>query len=346
MRAVYKTAFEAGNVSLQDRPIPKPDARDNVLIRVKACAVCGMDFHMYHGKFPCTPPFIMGHEFVGVVEEIQGGTGRVHVGDRVVAQPHLYSCMQCEVCKLGLTQFCKERRSIGIHRDGAMTSYVVVPEEYLHVVPQTVPDKLACILEPFSMVVGNLGIPVREEQAQTVLVVGAGQIGLLGVVAAKGCGAKQVVLSGVERDRDLRLPTGLKLGADFALDSTVEDPVKKIMELTNGQGADIVLEASGAESGINAAFAAVKPGGLLCVMGGTKRDSVSVNWDVCLKKAVRVHFHMMSNYEYMDDAIQIFANPYTDLSPLISHEYPLDRWQEAFDAMADGSSIKNVIYVD
>ena len=196
------------------------------------------------------------------------------------------------------------------------------------------------------MVVGNLGIPVREEQAQTVLVVGAGQIGLLGVVAAKGCGAKQVVLSGVERDRDLRLPTGLKLGADFALDSTVEDPVKKIMELTNGQGADIVLEASGAESGINAAFAAVKPGGLLCVMGGTKRDSVSVNWDVCLKKAVRVHFHMMSNYEYMDDAIQIFANPYTDLSPLISHEYPLDRWQEAFDAMADGSSIKNGIYVD
>lgn len=346
MKALYKSAPGAGNVSLTDRPVPVLNETDNVLVHVKACAICGMDFHIYHGKFPCTPPFIMGHEFVGTVTETLPGVTGLKPGDRVTAQPHLYSCGTCPACRMGLTQFCADKRSIGINRDGAMAPYVAVPEKYLHKVPDNIPDKLACIIEPFSMVVGNFGIPIREEQAQTAVVIGAGQIGLLGVVAAKGYGIKQLIVSGVSNDLDFRFPTAKKLGANVLVDSTKENLTETVMELTNGVGADIVLEASGSQAGINDAISLVKQGGLISVMGGTKKDAISVNWDAALKKAIRLHFHMMSNYQYMDEAIRIFADPYTDLSPLITREAPLKDWEEVFGLMAEGRGLKNVLYID
>lgn len=346
MKALYKSAPGAGNVSLTDRPVPELNEVDNVLVRVKACAVCGMDFHIYHGKFPCTPPFIMGHEFIGTVEKTLDGVSNVKVGDRVTAQPHLYSCGTCDVCKIGLTQFCKDKQSVGINRDGAMTDYVALPAKFLHKVPASIPDKLACIIEPFSMVVGNFGIPIKEKKAKTAVIVGAGQIGLLGVVAAKGCGIENLIVSGVSNDTEFRFPTALKLGANIVVDSTKESVVDKVMELTNGNGADIVLEASGSEAGINSAISMVKPGGLITVMGGTKKESVNVRWDDCLKKAININFHMMSNYDYMDDAIDIFANPYTDLSPLITKEAPLENWKEVFDYIGEGKGLKNVLYID
>ena len=89
----------------------------------------------------------------------------------------------------------------------------------------------------------------------------------------------------------------------------------------------------------------LKPGGILCAMGGTRRDSIAVNWDICLRKALRVLFHMKSNYEYMDRAINLLAAPYTDLSPLITGEFSLNDWQSAFDAIASGHSVKNVLYI-
>ena len=157
MQALYKSAPGEGNVALIDRAIPETDALNNVRVRVEACAICGMDYHIYHGKFPCTPPFIMGHEFVGIVESIQGPSAGLSVSDRVTAQPHLYACGHCSACNMGLTQFCSHTRSLGIHRDGAMTSYVILPEKYLHRMPAHVPAKLAAITEPFSMVLGNFG---------------------------------------------------------------------------------------------------------------------------------------------------------------------------------------------
>lgn len=345
MQALYKSAPGEGNVALIDRAIPETDALNNVRVRVEACAICGMDYHIYHGKFPCTPPFIMGHEFVGIVESIQGPSAGLSVDDRVTAQPHLYACGHCSACNMGLTQFCSHTRSLGIHRDGAMTSYVILPEKYLHRMPAHVPAKLAAITEPFSMVLGNFGIPIEQEKMRTAVVIGAGQVGLLGVAAAKACGAKQVILCGKTHDYDLRFPIAEQIGADVLLNSQKDDIVQRVVSLSDNTGADIVLEASGSESGINAAINMLKPGGILCAMGGTRRDSIAVNWDICLRKALRVLFHMKSNYEYMDRAINLLAAPYTDLSPLITGEFSLNDWQSAFDAIAAGHSVKNVLYI-
>lgn len=346
MQALYKSAPGAGNVTLSQRPIPQTDSLNNVRIRVEACAVCGMDRHIYHGKFPCTPPFIMGHEFVGTIESIQDAGSGFSVGDRVTAQPHLYACGHCPACAMGLTQFCSHTRSLGIHRDGTMATYVVLPDRYLHRMPAQVPAKLAAITEPFSMVLGNFGIPIAQENMHIAVVIGAGQVGLMGVAAAKACGAEQIILCGKTHDYKLRFPIARQLGATALLDSEKDDIAQSVAALSNGAGADIVLEASGSESGIAAAINMLKPGGLLCVMGGTRRDAVSVNWDGCLHKALRVIFHMKSNYAHMERAIEILADPAMDLTPLITGEFRLSDWQQAFDSPEAMGGVKSVLYIE
>lgn len=345
MKALYQSGRCAGNTALVERPIPSVNALDNVLIHVDTCAVCGMDYQIYRGRFPCTPPFIMGHEFVGTIEQISGGSGAFSVGDRVTAQPHLYACGQCDACRMGLTQFCNHTRSLGIHRNGAMTSHVVVPEQYLHRMPAHVPATVAAITEPFSMVLGNFGIPIEQERMKTAVVIGAGQIGLLGVAAAKACGAEQVILCGKTHDYAQRFPIAEALQVSTLLNAETDDVAARVLALTGGVGADIVLEASGSQSGIAAAMQMLKPGGLLSVMGGTRREELPVPWDTCLRKALRVCFHMKSNYDHMGRAIELLAQPYTDLTPLITGEFALDDWQRAFDAISSGHGAKNVIHI-
>ena len=346
MKALYKSAPGAGHLDLVDRPFPQMNETDNVLVKVIACAVCGMDHRIYHGNYPCTPPFIMGHEFIGIVEKTLDGVTEVVPGDRVTLQPHLYSCGTCAPCQMGLTQFCKSKRSVGIDRDGAMTDYVVLPASYLHKVPDEIPDKLACIIEPFSMIYGNIVPVIRQTKAKNVVIIGAGQVGMFALVAAKSASVETVIMSGTTRDVDYRFPVAKKLGASDTIDSLTASLPDKIMELTNGAGADVVLDASGSEAGIHQGMQILRHGGTLIAMGKTRKESIPINWDACLKKAMHINFHMQSNYQYMDEAIQFFAHPYTDLSVLITKEAPLSQWKSLFDYMDTHDTLKNVLYID
>ncbi len=346
MRALYKSAPGPGHMALTDRPVPQLNERDNVRIRVHACAVCGMDHRIYHGSYPCTPPFILGHELVGTVEQVLEGVSGVRTGDRVTIQPHLYSCGVCALCKSGLPQFCKDKRTVGIDRDGAMTDLVAVPASCIHQVPEEIPHSLACILEPFSMIYGNLVPAVRREQAKTLVITGAGQVAMLALAAAKSAGCRRVVISGITRDRDFRFPVARNLGADETIDSLTASLPDRIMELTGGAGADIVLDASGSEQAIFQAAQTVKKGGLILAMGMTRAETIPVPWDMLLKKAVRLRFFMQSSYAYMEEAIQAFARPYRDLSPLITREMPLSQWEELFHYMDTHDTLKNILYID
>lgn len=346
MRALYKSAPGPGHLELEDRPVPVLNETDNVLIRVQACAVCGMDHRISHGSYPCTPPFIMGHELVGTVEDVFGNVSSVKKGDRVTIQPHLYSCGICAVCKAGFPQFCQDKRTVGIDRDGAMTDLVAVPASCVHHVPEEIPDNLACILEPFSMIYGNIVPAIRREQAKTVVIIGAGQVGIMALTAAKSIGCQWVGISGTDRDVNERFPAAQKLGADETINSFKTSLPDRILEVTGGVGADIILDASGSEKAISQAIQAVKKGGLILAMGMTRSDTISIPWDICLKKAIRIQFFMQSNYAYMDEAIQAFAHPYTDLSWLITKEMPLSQWKELFDYMDTHDTLKNILYID
>ena len=346
MKALYKYAAGPECSRLEDRPIPELTDRDNVRVKVLACAVCGMDVHIYHGKFPCDPPFIMGHEFVGIVESVKPGVTSVAPGDRVVAQPHLYACGQCQTCKDGFPQYCKDKRSIGINRDGAMTDYVVLPDRYLHKIPDSIPNHIACLLEPFTIQVSDTIVYSNLQPGETVLILGAGQVALLSVVAAKAAGAGLVIVSGTGRDAEKRLPAAKALGADYVFNSEEVDVAEKALELTGGRGVDLVVEACGAEAAINAGFKAIRVGGRINSMGASKKPSISINWDAIPKKMLTIQGHMMSDYEYMDKAIEIFANYPLDLSPLVTHVAPLDNWKEIFDTLSQGGGIKAVFSIN
>jgi len=344
MKALYKAA--PGHLALEDRPLPVLTETDNVLIRVKACAVCGMDHRISHDAYPCTPPFIMGHELVGTVEQVLGTPTGIAPGDRVTIQPHLYSCGSCAACRMGLTQFCKDKRTVGIDRDGAMTTFVAVPASCIHHVPDEIPDSLACIIEPFSMIYGNIVPVIRSTHARTVLIIGAGQVGMFALAAARSAGVENVFMSGITKDTAYRFPVAKALGAAETIDSLTQPLPARILELTDGVGADIVLDACGSQPGIQAALASVKKGGTVIAMGMTRSDGISINWDACLKKAIHINFHMQSNYAYMEEAIQAFAHPYTDLSPLITREMKLSQWQELFAYMDTHDTLKNILYID
>ncbi len=176
MKTLYKYAPGARTSRLAERPVPELTPLDNVRVRVNDCAVCGMDLHIYSGKFACDPPFVMGHEFVGVVESVFPGVTSVAPGDRVVAQPHLYACGQCQTCRDGFPQYCRDKRSLGINRDGAMAEYVVLPERYLHKIPDSIPNPIACLLEPMTILVSDVVVYSGLKPGDTVVIAGAGQV--------------------------------------------------------------------------------------------------------------------------------------------------------------------------
>lgn len=345
MKALYKEHQGSVPPKLIDTTIPKITPRDHVRIRVLACTVCGMDIHISHGKFPCEPPFIMGHEFVGIVDEVGKEATKLQIGDRVVAQPHLYACSACMECQNGFPQYCKDKRSLGISRDGAMAEYVVLPEEYLHTIPNNIPDELACLIEPMTILISDAVVYPKLQKGETVVVTGAGQIALLGVAALKYYGAGKIIVIGTDTDELLRLPAALKLGADAVINCMKEDTVQRIMELTDGMGADLVIEASGSEIAIGTAFAYMRTGARMSILGGTKKDSININWDVCLKKMLKFEFHMMSDYKCIDKSIELFATSPIDLKPLISHDEPLENWEYVFDELTKARGIKAVLRI-
>ena len=346
MKTLYKYAPGARTSRLAERPVPELTPLDNVRVRVNDCAVCGMDLHIYSGKFACDPPFVMGHEFVGVVESVFPGVTAVAPGDRVVAQPHLYACGQCQTCRDGFPQYCRDKRSLGINRDGAMAEYVVLPERYLHKIPDSIPNPIACLLEPMTILVSDVVVYSGLKPGDTVVIAGAGQVAQLAVVAAKAAGAGKVILSGVTHDRSVRFPAALALGADLVVDSLTEDLPAVVMEQTGGRGADLAVEASGSESGINLCIDSLRVGGQMTCLGLTRRESVAARWDAAVRKMLTLRFHMMSDYKEMDRAIEIFATYPRDLAPLVTHIAPLDDWERLFDILTRGGGIKGVLNVD
>lgn len=342
MKALYKYAPGARTSRLEGRPVPEVTVLDNVRVRICDCAVCGMDLHIYNGKFPCDPPFIMGHEFVGVVESVFPGVTSVSPGDRVVAQPHLYACGECDLCRDGFPQYCKKKRSLGINRDGAMAEYVSLPDRYLHKIPDGIPNPIACLLEPMSILVGDIDL----RRGETVVIIGAGQVGQLAVVASKAAGAGKVILAGVTHDRSVRFPAALALGANVVVDSLTEDLSAVVMEQTGGRGADLVIEASGSEAGINNGIDSLRTGGRMTCLGLSHGERVSVRWDTAVRKMLTFHYHMMSDYRQMDRAIEIFSTYPRELTPLVTHIAPLEDWERVFDILTRGGGIKGVLNID
>lgn len=344
MKALYKYAPGSHTTELREMEPPKIINPDDVKIAVSHVAVCGMDVHIYHGRFACEPPFVMGHEFVGKIVELGPEVKDFSLGERVVAQPHHNACGRCNACSAGASQLCQHKKSLGISRDGAMAEFVVISAKYLHRIPEVIPDVLATLIEPMTLVVDDFA-RAGFKKGDTVTIIGAGQVALLAVVAAKAAGASKIFIVGIEQDIPLRLKAALKLGADYTFVSGKDDIRKEILALTENRGVDMVVDASGSEDGIATAIDIVKICGTLSLLGLTRKPTIAVSWDTMLKKILKLQFNMMSDYAAIGKAIEIFAHPPRDLFPLISHIAPLEDWKAVFDELSAGKGIKAVFTI-
>lgn len=338
MLALVKTKKGVGNLELLEREMPSPKSGE-VLIRISYSGICGTDIHIYHDEFAYYPPVILGHEFSGEIVEVGSGVSGFRVGDRVVGEPHNLACGKCYLCRNGHIQNCMDKRSIGWGIDGSYTSYLVMPEALLHRIPDGVTLEEAAMAEPAAIVAHQVLERARITPGDTVVIMGVGPIALLSAQMARIAGAKKIILCGCTSDIEYRLKIAKELSCfDIFIDVLTQDAVTTIMKETE-IGADIVIEASGAQSAICTAIKVLKKRGILCAIGMTAAEKISVPWNEAMMKVLDVQFNMSSSYNGWNIALSLLESRKLNVKPLIEIR-ELKDWEQAFFDIENGKAMK------
>ena len=311
-------------------------------MRVQAAAVCASDIHIYHDELPCALPVVLGHEFTGIVHAIGDGVANVVPGDAVVAVNNPDACGICPACRDGYPNICPEKRAIGFKRDGCFAEYVRMPDSLLHKVPTGVSTLAAALCEPLAVSVHAVEDRCGIQNGDTVVVLGPGAIGLLEAQVARAEGAGHVIVAGTDADVDLRLARALELGFEVC-NVQRDNLVERVMAVTDGFGADVVVEAAGAPPAIADCIRILRRGGRMVVSGITGRDQVTVPWDTLVSKAASVFFAYSSRPRNWETGLRYLAEGKVTTEPLVSHRFSLEEWRDAFSLMERAGCIRGVI---
>lgn len=337
--ALVKTRRGEGFLELREVPVPRPGPGE-VLIEVKACGICGTDIHVLHDEFPYWPPVILGHEFSGEIVELGPDVQRFRLGDRVVGEPHTLACGHCHLCRTGNLQICPDKRSPGWGIDGAFTKYLKMPELLLHRLPDSVTSDVGAVVEPTANTVHDVVERARLEAGDLVVVLGPGPIGLLAGMVARAGGARHIVMVGTPADEALRLPKARQLGFETVLNLASDNPAEAVADLTDGLGADLVIECSGSPAAIASTVDLVRKKGRICAIGLTGKASVSFPWDKAASRVVDLIFNMSTSYTSWHRAITLIASGRVPAGEVISHRLALQEWRLAFDEIEAQRALK------
>lgn len=329
MKAMVYTAPGELKILEVDRPTP---ARGEVVLRVSASGICGSELEGFATRSPRrVPPLIMGHEFGGVVVEVGEEVISVKVGDLVAVNPLLW-CGQCDLCRQGRTNICRDRRLIGMHRPGAFAEYVAVPEKALHLLPFGFTPEMIAMVEPVANAVHALAI-AQNPIPQTVVVFGAGTIGLFCAQVAKLCGGPRVMVVDIN---PYRLEVAKKLVANRVVNSQQEDLKDAAREVTNGEGFDLAIDAVGISETRAEALNLVRPGGT-AVWIGLHSDATSLPG----MEAVLYEKRVQGSYAYTNGdfrkAIQLVRDGCLRMEEW-ARSFPLEQGVEVFYALLRGEA--------
>jgi L-iditol 2-dehydrogenase len=335
-----KTARGPGNLELKEVYEPRP-SKDEVLIEVVAAGICGTDVHIKHDQAFYTPPVILGHEYSGKVVEIGPDVTQVSVGDLVVSPATQY-CGVCYQCKTGHMNRCtaEGKKILGTSlANGAFAKYLSVPEYIIHKIPKGVTMEEAALAEPTACVVHSVIDKSPIIPGDVVVVQGPGTMGLLAAQVAKSMGAGKVILTGVTADQ-WRFDIAKKIGVDMTLDVQVEtNPVKIVNDESDGRGADVVIEASGACIACSQALEFVKVAGHVTLLG-IRGQPLSIDLDTMAVKELTMSGTWGTLPSSWVTTLRLMESKKIDVSPLITNRVSLAEWENGFELMESQKAIK------
>ncbi len=338
MLAVVKARGEAESLEVRDLPIPRPDPGE-VLVKMGGAGICYSDVmilkNKYKGRVPVPIPMVMGHEGAGVIAETGKGVKDLRAGDRVGLMP-AWGCGHCHHCVGGHSNMCQDWRHLGITRDGTFSEYRVVPSFVACSLPNSISMIDAAVLEPITLAVRTLE-HVKPRLGDTVAIIGPGSIGLFHLQAFKSAGASIIIVIGLDRDAR-RLEIAKRLGADHVINGSKEDVVKRVRELTDGLGCDIVVEAANHPSTVAQAVDLASAYGQVMLFGLYPEAAVSPL--TLMRSGVSVKGDVATTPAWYQRAIRWVQYKKVVAEPLITQTFRLDQAQEAFEAFQTGQSVK------
>ncbi len=329
MKALLLSEYK--KLSLTDMPLPTIGPED-VLIKVKACGICGSDIHGYDGSTGRRiPPLVMGHEASGEITEIGSAVKGWGIGDRVTFDSTV-SCGRCYFCQRGEINLCENRQVLGVscnefRRHGAFAEYVAVPQNILYSLPKDFPFHYAAMIEAVSIAVHAVNLTPMQ-LGSSALVVGSGMIGLLVVQTLRLAGCGQIIAVDLE---DSKLELAKQLGADVGLNPKNVDVVKAVQDLTGGRGADIAIEVVGAGKPIETAIMGVKKGGMVTLVGNIT-PKVEIPLQVVVSRQIRLQGSAASSGEF-PQCIDLLARGAIKVDPIISALAPLEDGASWFERL-------------
>lgn len=307
------------------KDVEKPDIKNptDVLIKVKRVGICGSDMHIYHGTNPlATLPRVIGHEVAGEVVAVGEAVTSVRAGDHVVIEPIRY-CGQCYACRKGRPNVCRNLSVFGVHEDGGLREWVVLPEQQVHAVDPDLPWDEIVMAEPYT--IGAQAVwRGRVEKEDKVLIQGAGPIGLCVLKMAKLIGA-DVMITDLS---DERLAFAQENGADLIVNAGQEDVQQAVAEWTDGEGANVVIDAVCLPQTFELAVEAASPAGTVVVLGFDERPASIPQLPITKKEVTIVGSRLQTNQ--FPKVIRWLNERKLTHNGLVTHRFPFDQVREAF----------------
>lgn len=328
---------QKGVLKIKEIPIPSVKNPDDVLIRIKAVSICGTDVRALTDPpaFLFTEGIVIGHECNGVVEAIGNDVTNVKVGDSVVVHPNNW-CGKCHYCRTGHINLCENFTHIGDKVDGTMAEFACVPEKLVYPIHSSVPPYVACLAEPLACVLNPVQ-EIRANPGNSVVIFGAGPIGLIFMMLYKAAGAKVIMLDTLKNRREF----ALELGADLVLDPAAQDIGREVKKETK-IGADIVIDAVGVL--LDQAIKVVRKGGSIVLFGINEAASVEFCQAPIVFNEINIFGRFITKGTF-PDAVKIIENEMIPIEKLVTHRLPIEEVHKGLALMKSGEGCKVVIEI-
>lgn len=313
-----------GELRIIDMEKPHIDDKNNILVKMRAAGICGSDVGIYHGtNAAATYPRVIGHEMVGVVEEIGPGVRKLKVGDRIIIN-QVVSCGDCYPCRHNRGNVCDHLEVRGVHRDGGYREYMTVPEEDCYILPDNLSDADAVMIEPTTIAIQSLSRAEIEDD-DTIFIIGCGALGSSILRIARLTNAKIIVGDIV----DDKLNDALNKGAHYAVNLSHDDFEQKMKEYSNGRGPTVTIDAACTKDSLMNAIKVTGNAGRVITMGFSISPT-EVNQFLITSKELDVRGSRLQNKKF-GDAIKLINEGKIDLTGAVSHTFNYLDAQKAFD---------------